>query len=94
MEAAFTVYNDFMSYSSGVYYHKTGGVLGGHAVKILGWGHDATTGLDYWICANSWNTTWGEKGYFKIKVGDCGIDGQVTAGTAKKGGVKPPSIVQ
>jgi len=80
MEAAFTVYNDFMSYSSGVYYHKTGGVLGGHAIKVLGWGHDAASGLDYWLCANSWNTSWGEKGYFKIKWNDCGINDQVTAG--------------
>jgi len=57
-----------MNYASGVYYHRTGGVMGGHAVKILGWGHDTTSGLDYWLCANSWNTSWGEKGYFKIKV--------------------------
>jgi len=78
MEAAFTVYNDFMSYSSGVYYHKTGGVLGGHAIKVLGWGNEG--GLDYWLCANSWNTSWGMSGYFKIKWGDCGIDSQVTAG--------------
>jgi len=48
-----------MNYASGVYYHRTGGVMGGHAVKILGWGHDAASGLDYWLCANSWNTSWG-----------------------------------
>ena len=43
-----TVYSDFGSYKSGVYYTECGkpAPLGikcqawGHAVKILGWGHD------------------------------------------------------
>lgn len=30
--------------------------------------------MDYWHCANSWNTNWGEAGFFKIKMGDSGID--------------------
>jgi len=29
--------------------------------------------------ANSWNTNWGENGYFRIKMGECGIDEQVTS---------------
>jgi len=33
---AFTVYADFESYKSGVYVHKSGSALGGHAVKIIG----------------------------------------------------------
>merc|ERR1712146_16347 len=32
VETGFTVYSDFMSYSGGIYQHKTGGQLGGHAV--------------------------------------------------------------
>jgi len=79
VETGFTVYADFMSYKSGVYYHVTGRQEGGHAVKILGWGHDDASNLDYWLCANSWNTDWGEKGFFRIKQGDCGID-QATYG--------------
>ena len=71
METRFDVYQDFMSYKSGVYYHVTGGLAGGHAIKILGWGTE--NGLQYWLCANSWNTSWGEQGYFKIKVGDSKI---------------------
>jgi cathepsin B len=74
VETGFTVYADFMNYESGVYYHVTGRQEGGHAVKIIGWGHDADSGFDYWICANSWNTDWGENGFFRIKQGDCGID--------------------
>ncbi|KAJ8321806.1 hypothetical protein KUTeg_000277 [Tegillarca granosa] len=38
VEAAFTVYSDFVQYKSGVYQHVTGEELGGHAVKMLGWG--------------------------------------------------------
>ncbi len=75
LEGAFTVYEDFFSYSSGVYYHVSGGVAGGHAIKVLGWGVE--NGLNYWLCANSWGTSWGMSGFFKIKQGDCGINQQM-----------------
>ena len=64
VEAAFTVYEDFLTYKSGVYQHKTGGVDGGHAIKIMGWGSE--NGTPYWLVANSWNEDWGDKGTFKI----------------------------
>jgi len=38
VEAAFNVYEDFLTYKTGVYKHTTGSLLGGHAVKCLGWG--------------------------------------------------------
>lgn len=38
VEGAFEVYADFVSYKSGVYKHTTGQLLGGHAIKVLGWG--------------------------------------------------------
>jgi hypothetical protein len=38
VEAAFTVYEDFVAYKSGVYRHTTGNALGGHAVAIVGFG--------------------------------------------------------
>ena len=50
----------------------TGDDLGGHAIKIIGWGND--NGIDYWLCVNSWGDSWGDKGTFKIKQGNCGID--------------------
>lgn len=80
IEAAFTVYQDFMTYSGGVYRHTTGDILGGHAVKILGWGNEDNT--DYWIVANSWGTGWGEKGYFRIAWDECGISDNGIAGNA------------
>jgi len=81
VEGAFTVYADFPNYKSGVYQHESGSALGGHAIKILGWGVE--DGTPYWLVANSWNPDWGDKGFFKIKRGnnECGIEGSITAGT-------------
>jgi cathepsin B len=83
VEAAFTVYQDFLTYASGVYQHKTGQMLGGHAVKVLGWGVQGST--PYWWVANSWNEDWGDKGYFRILRGsdECGIESEIVAGTPK-----------
>ncbi|KAI4966673.1 hypothetical protein ZWY2020_037193 [Hordeum vulgare] len=81
VEVAFTVYEDFAHYKSGVYKHITGGVMGGHAVKLIGWG-TSDAGEDYWLLANQWNRGWGDDGYFKIIRGknECGIEEDVTAG--------------
>lgn len=64
VEASFDVYEDFLSYKSGVYQNIKGEILGGHAVKILGWGVE--NGTEYWLVANSWNPDWGDNGFFKI----------------------------
>jgi len=83
VEGAFTVYADFPTYKSGVYQHTSGSALGGHAIKILGWGVEQ--GTPYWLVANSWNEDWGDKGFFKILRGEnhCGIEGQIVAGLPK-----------
>jgi len=44
----------------GVYKHEAGSALGGHAVKLMGWGVEK--GTPYWLVANSWNPDWGDKG--------------------------------
>merc|ERR1711907_154256 len=74
MEGAFTVYSDFENYAGGIYHHVSGQPVGGHAVKVVGWGVE--NGVKYWKIANSWNPYWGEKGYFRIKFGEGGIDDQ------------------
>lgn len=81
VEVAFTVYEDFAHYKSGVYKHITGGMMGGHAVKLIGWGA-SEDGEAYWLLANQWNRGWGDDGYFKIRRGtnECGIEGDVVAG--------------
>ena len=80
IEVAFTVYNDFLTYKSGVYHHASGSALGGHAVKMIGWGVE--NGTPYWIIMNSWNEGWGDNGQFKIRRGnnECGIESQGVAG--------------
>ena len=47
MTATFTVYEDFMSYSSGIYEHKYGKRLGLHAVKVIGF-NVSSNGTKYW----------------------------------------------
>ena len=78
--AAMMVYQDFMTYKSGVYIYTNGGLLGGHAIKIIGWG--VLNGVKYWLCVNSWNIYWGEKGFFKILrgVNHMQIESYVVAG--------------
>ncbi|KAI9559962.1 hypothetical protein GHT06_013970 [Daphnia sinensis] len=74
VEGALTVYEYFPFYKS---------ALGGHAIRILGWGVEE--GTPYWLIANSWNTDWGDNGYIKILRGKdhCGIESQITAGLPK-----------
>ncbi|KAL2611758.1 hypothetical protein R1flu_023450 [Riccia fluitans] len=51
IEVDFEVYEDFAHYKSGIYQHLYGGYMGGHAVKLIGWGTE--NGVDYWTIANS-----------------------------------------
>ncbi|CAA0826866.1 Cysteine proteinases superfamily protein [Striga hermonthica] len=81
VEVSFTVYEDFAHYKSGVYKHLTGDQMGGHAVKLIGWG-TTDEEEDYWLLANQWNKSWGDDGYFMIRRGtnECGIEEDVVAG--------------
>ncbi|KAI1286145.1 Cathepsin B [Halotydeus destructor] len=83
VEGEIRIYADFPSYKSGVYIPTSDVNLGGHAVRILGWGVE--NGTDYWLVANSWNESWGDKGFFKIRRGtnECGIEGNINAGTPR-----------
>jgi cathepsin B len=79
----FFVHQSFTAYTSGVY--KAGNpftdpMLGGHAIKIMGWGTES--GAPYWLVANSWNEDWGDHGYFKIDRGhnQCQIENPIING--------------
>lgn len=57
-----------------------------HAVVLVGFGRDATTGQKFWKARNSWGPTWGEEGYFRIARHDmdgieelCGLSQYVVA---------------
>jgi cathepsin B len=78
IETGFMVYADFIQYKGGIYKRTSDELLGGHAVKIVGWGEEQ--GTKYWIVANSWSPSWGENGYFRIAIGECGFESSVVAG--------------
>lgn len=82
--ASFDVYDDFFSYSTGVYHHVSGTLQGGHCVEVIGYSEAERC----WIAKNSWGTGWGMSGYFKIAYGDCNFD---TYSFATAGGVKLPA---
>merc|ERR1712151_1410424 len=76
ISVSFVVYRSFTSYKSGIYSKlrmETDG-LGGHAVKMVGYG--VQDGTEYWILANSWSAAWGEEGFFRIKRGidECTVE--------------------
>jgi len=79
----FFVHQSFVSYKSGVYkagFPWSDPMLGGHAIKILGWGTE--DGSPYWLVANSWNEDWGDNGFFKIERGhnQCQIENAMING--------------
>ena len=83
VEGSFEVYEDFEEYKSGIYQYTTGSLLGGHAIKIIGWGEE--NGVKYWLIANSWGENWGENGFFRMLRGnnECGIEESASTGIAK-----------
>ena len=73
--ACFSVYDDFYSYTGGVYSYQSGNYAGGHCICVVGYNES----LQAWLCKNSWGTGWGMAGYFYIEYGQCGIDSQMWA---------------
>jgi C1A family cysteine protease len=87
--ACFSVYDDFFSYTGGVYSHVSGDFAGGHCVCVVGYNDDEQC----WICKNSWidgGVPFGEGGFFRIAYGQCGIDAEMW--TVE--GVRPPAAVR
>lgn len=69
LAVGFIVYEDFLTEYDGlgIYIPRPGQPkLGGHAVKLIGWGVENS--IEYWLCANSWGTDWGDHGYFRMQM--------------------------
>ena len=60
------VYADFFDYIGGIYIQEYGDFVDNHAVLIVG----NNDNENYWICKNSWDTSWGESVWFRIKEGN------------------------
>jgi C1A family cysteine protease len=64
------VYRDFFWYTGGIYKHTWGDFAGLHGVTLVGY-DDVDK---YWIGKNSWGTSWGESGWFRVAYGEVSID--------------------
>ncbi|TMW51133.1 hypothetical protein DOY81_003749 [Sarcophaga bullata] len=56
---------EFMHYSEGIF-QQPYTRRGSHFMVVVGYGHDVSLGLDYWLLQNSFGDTWGEQGVMKL----------------------------
>ena len=59
----------FDSYTGGVIQDATVYNETTHVTVLTGWGTEMSTGVKYWVGRNSYGTTWGEMGWFKLERG-------------------------
>ncbi len=76
--AVIYVLPEYMLYKGGVFVPTSGNIIGTHLVKLIGWGLDKPTGLNYWLVQDSQGEEFGEKGYSRIVMGGVGIDSHVS----------------
>jgi len=76
--------SDFQSYESGVLVWAACDCASGadHAVIAVGWGVDSVSGLTYILIRNSWGSTWGESGYFRVEYAPSYYDSCYVTGSA------------
>ena len=61
--------DSFDKYTGGVIRDPTDYNETTHDIVLTGWGVEETSGLKYWVGRNSYGTTWGEMGWFKLERG-------------------------
>ena len=86
IQAAMDVYDDFFEVNSdAVYHHQQGNYAGSHCICLIG--YDDTN--QCWIGKNSWGTSWGASGFFRMGYGECGILRNYVAYGEQVGSVPP-----
>jgi hypothetical protein len=77
-----TLFNDFMTYSDGIYMRGEDSikVADSHLVKVLGW-NKREDGLEYWIIENTFGAEWGKDGIGYVYMQDQSVGLQYGMGT-------------
>jgi C1A family cysteine protease len=71
MNTGLIVYDDFSTYSTGIYIPSlTSKELGGHNMVVIGYSDIE----QYWLFKNSYGPNWGEQGFCKIAYNACQLD--------------------
>eukprot|EP00928_Gymnodinium_smaydae_P037742 TRINITY_DN26161_c0_g1_i1.p1 TRINITY_DN26161_c0_g1~~TRINITY_DN26161_c0_g1_i1.p1 ORF type:complete len:509 (-),score=29.11 TRINITY_DN26161_c0_g1_i1:125-1474(-) len=55
------------SYDSGVIAHADTSRVLDHAVVLMGYGFDDASKMPYWKIRNTWGSSWGERGFFRLQ---------------------------
>lgn len=58
--------DQLMFYDSGIFHYSLCLTEVDHGVLLTGYGVEDVSGTQYWRVKNSWGTTWGEDGYFRL----------------------------
>jgi hypothetical protein len=95
--AGFVVYdnffNDFNADNNTIYKgpKEDSKPLGGHFVRIIGWGINDTDSTGYWFCCNNWGQKWGNYGgNFKIamNIKECMLENNIISPVIDLGDIK------
>lgn len=64
IQVSFLAYDDLQFYSTGVYMHRFGNLIGEFSGEVMGWG--AENGVKFWKLKMPFGSEWGENGYLRI----------------------------
>ena len=82
-------------YTSGILDYKCTSDIYNHAVNIVGVSSDNIGG--YYIVRNSWGSSWGENGYFRMRLNDasstCLLETNAWTPVLKKTNIPPPAPI-